>query len=519
MIANAASAGHPSLDKEETMNGKYLWLPTLLLLASPLQAAEPATEDVWESATIEGAKVGYLHTFVRPVDDQAGKRLRATADLDLTFQRYRSTVRLRMEHGTEETPEGKVVGVFMRQHQERGQQLVLIGTLEDGRMHVRVDNGRIDRKIAWTDDVVGLARRDRFLAEKKPKPGDRFSFPAYEPIVNRVVTVRVAVKEEEFVFQGKRQRLMRVELTPEKLEAQGVSLQLPTTIHWLDKEYMPVRRQIELDGLGPVVLTRTTREAALAKGTGPAPSADIGSRTLIPLNRAIPRAQATRAVVYRITLKGDLDPYTTFAQDDRQEVKKVEGQTFELHVRAVRSPKNDNAQAEAPAEFLGSSHYVNWDDVRVRELARKAVGAETDPWKKARRIERWVKDNVRIDNGAPFVPAGTVARDLRGDCRHFALLTAALCRAEGVPSRVAVGLLYVERDGRKPQMGFHAWTEVWVSGGWLALDATLGNGSIGADHVKVADHSWHGVQSLTPLLPVTRILGKVGIEVVNVEGE
>ena len=38
-----------------------------------------------------------------------------------------------------------------------------------------------------------------------------------------------------------------------------------------------------------------------------------------------------------------------------------------------------------------------------------------------------------------------------------------------------------------------------------------------AAHVKVADHSWHGVESLTPLLPVGRILGKTSIEVVSVE--
>jgi transglutaminase-like putative cysteine protease len=502
------------------MPRKHLWLLTLSLVTVTARAAEPDTSDVWESATIDGAKVGFLHTFVRPVDDPAGPRLRATADLDLTFQRYRSAVRLHLEHGTEETPDGKVVGVFMRQHQERGQQLVLIGVLEDGRMHVRVDNGRIDRKIPWSEDVVGLARRDRFLVAKKPKPGDHFTFRAYEPIVNRVLTITVTAKDEEdLLVQGKRQRLLRVELIPEKLEAQGVSLQLPTTIHWLDRDFVPVRRQIELDGLGPVILTRTTREAALAKGTGLAPVADIGTRTLIPLNRPIPRAQSTRAVVYRITLKGDLDPYTAFAQDERQEIKNVQGKTFELHVRAVRNPGGENVKAEAPPEFMAPSHYVNCDDVRVRELAHKAVGTESDPWRKARRLERWVKDNVRVDNGAPFVPAGTVARDLRGDCRHFALLMAALCRAEGIPSRVAVGLLYVEREGRQPKMGFHAWTEVWINGGWVGLDATLGNGSIGADHVKVADHSWHGVQSLTPLLPVTRILGKIAMDVMSIEGD
>jgi hypothetical protein len=62
------------------------------------------------------------------------------------------------------------------------------------------------------------------------------------------------------------------------------------------------------------------------------------------------------------------------------------------------------------------------------------------------------------------------------------------------------------------------WTEVWVRGQWLAIDATLGQGSIGAAHIKISDSSWHDVQSLTPLIPVARVLGKLSIEVVSVNG-
>ena len=68
-------------------------------------------------------------------------------------------------------------------------------------------------------------------------------------------------------------------------------------------------------------------------------------------------------------------------------------------------------------------------------------------------------------------------------------------------------------------MGFHMWTEVYLDGQWLGLDAILGKGGVAASHIKIADHSWHDVQSLTPFLPVTRILGKVRIEVVSVTDE
>ncbi len=55
-------------------------------------------------------------------------------------------------------------------------------------------------------------------------------------------------------------------------------------------------------------------------------------------------------------------------------------------------------------------------------------------------------------------------------------------------------------------------------GQWLGIDATLGQGCIGAGHVKISDHSWHEIHDLQPLLPVTRVLGKVSMEVLSVEG-
>ena len=499
-----------------------LGLGTALMSAAPA-GAEPAGElvqEIWEIAQIEGAKVGFLHTTVRRIESESGKRLRAAAELDLTFKRHNALLRLRRQHGTEETLDGKVVGVFMRQGQEGGRQLVLSGQLEDGRMHVRIDKGRIDRRLRWSDDVVGLYRLEQQFQQRKPKPDDRWTLERYDPTYNTVVTLRVAVKEREEVALSAgaaHVKLLRVELTAQPLEAPGIKVQPPPEVWWLDERFVPVRRQFELEGLGTVVLTRTTRQTATAPAA-PGRLTDIGLKTLIPLNRALARPYATRAVVYGVTLRGDGDPGSALARDAHQEIRNLHGNTFELHVHPTRKAKSGAAAAVAPAECLESCHFIDSADARVKELARRAVGEETDSWAKARRIERWVKQNMRVDNAVPLEPASAAARQLRGDCRHYALLTAALCRAAGVPARTAVGLLYVEK-GRRPLMGFHMWTEVWIDGQWLGLDATLGLGGVSAAHLKISDHSWHDTPSLTPLLPASRILGKVKIRVLSSESE
>ena len=385
-------------------------------------------------------------------------------------------------------------------------------------MHVRIDGGRIDRRLRWGGDVVGVYRLEHFFQDHKPKLGDHFTFPVYQPTLNAVVPTQVLVKDAEEVAPGSGRGgatppLLRVEIRPDKIEGSGVSVQLPPEVWWLDADFTPVRRQIELEGLGSVILTRTTADGAKVAAAGPLP--DLNQKNLIPLNRTIARPHAARSAVYRITLRDDPETETAFANDGHQEIVKAQGGALEVHVHPVRRGAAKEA-APVAAEFLESSHFIDGDDAHVKELAHKAVGAETDPWKKALRIERWVKQNMRPDDGAPMGPASQAARDLRGDCRLYALLTAAMCRAEGVPSRTAIGLIYVEKAG-KPSFGFHMWTEALIDGQWLALDGTLGQGFVGADHLKVADHSWHGVESLTPLLPVNRILGKTTIEVLSVE--
>jgi hypothetical protein len=508
--------------REEMMKQRArLWALFLVFAAAPAVHAKdtaPPHLDVWEVAHLDGARVGYVHTTAIRRDAGSARLLRATWELDLTLRRRNALIRLRMEHGTDTTPEGKIVGVFMRQQHPGGRQLLLTGALDGDRMHVKIDGGRIERKLRWSKDALGLQQQETFFASRKPRPGDRLTFVRYEPTLNSLVTVRAAVKDREVVdVLGKRKSLLRVELAPDKIEVPGHSVQPPRSVWWLDADFVPVRRQFELEGLGAIVLTRTTREVARAPVTAIGKVTDIGLTTLVPLNRAIPRPYATRSATYRITLRGDPDPGTALVRDGHQEVRNLKGNTFELLVHPVR-PAEEGSAGKAPAEFLASCHYIDSADARVKLLARQAVGTEKGPWKKALRIERYVKGAMRVDNAAPMVPAGQVARTLRGDCRAFALLTAALCRAEGLPARTAIGLVYVERSGR-PYFGFHMWTEVWIDGRWLGLDATFGQGGVGATHIKVTDHSWHATPSLTPLLPLTRVLGKIAIEVVRVERE
>ncbi len=494
----------------------WMWSVALVLWAGPVVAEEPRAgklvQDLWEVAHLEGARAGYFRTTVHEVERDDRKLYRTTQELNLTVKRQGQTAQLRAEMGTEEGADGKVVGVSMKMHQPGG-PLVLTGTLKDGAMHVDIGGGRIRRQLPWDDKVLGLYAQERLFHKNKAKAGDKFTYRSFEPTINAVVTVRAAVHpEEEVDVLGARKKLLRATVASDKLAFDGGSIQLPAMTVWLDKAGAPVKRQFEIPGIGLVAAARTTREKARAP-VEVARLPDLILKTLIPLDRRVPDAHATDAAVYRVTID-DESPETALARDDRQQVKNVDGKTFDLHVRARRSPE-DGKDGKAGEEFLASCLYLDSDDERVRALAKQAVGDEADAWAKARRVARWVQAKMTTDNSVAFAPAGQVARQLRGDCRQHAMLAAAMCRAAGVPSRTAIGLVYVEDRADRPLFGFHMWLEVFVKGQWLALDPIFGPDGIGAAHIKVTDSSWHKVQDWRPLLPVSRVLGKMKVKVLR----
>jgi len=92
-------------------------------------------------------------------------------------------------------------------------------------------------------------------------------------------------------------------------------------------------------------------------------------------------------------------------------------------------------------------------------------------------------------------------RDGFFDCTEHAVLLAALLRAEGIPARVASGLVYVpDLSGAGPGWGWHLWTQALVEpkggGGpmWTDFDATVAGEGRGyhVAHILVASSDLAG---------------------------
>ena len=172
--------------------------------------------------------------------------------------------------------------------------------------------------------------------------------------------------------------------------------------------------------------------------------------------------------------------------------------------------------ADPGAEFRRATIFLTSDDAASASWPPPRSGVKPTRGGKPQLVERWVNQNMKVQNfSEAMAPASEVARTLTGDCTEYSMLAAAMCRAAGVPSRTAIGLVYVDSP-RQPLLGFHMWTEVFVRGQWTAIDATLGQGSVGPGHLKITDASWHGTRSMKPLLPVMRVMiGRPAVTIVE----
>ena len=142
---------------------------------------------------------------------------------------------------------------------------------------------------------------------------------------------------------------------------------------------------------------------------------------------------------------------------------------------------------------------------------------EETPRQRAARLTALVRSRIsdkNLDTG--FATASEVARTLSGDCTEHAVLLAALLRADGIPSRVASGLVYLERfAGGRDVFGYHMWTQALIGGRWIDLDAALPGEVDGFDatHVALAVSALDGPEAAADFVPLAGLIGRLRIEV------
>ncbi len=484
---------------------RLMWIGFLAALGFVLGNRVQA-QDSWDAIYLAGSKIGWVHTFVEKVQDKGHDYLRVRIDIEQRLKRDKDVSVTTLMYGTIETLEGQVLRldtlISAGEQRLRGH-----GDVIQGKMNFVLEGqgGAQELVIPWGPEVRGPYAAEQSMARQPMKDDEQRSLKMFMPDLNKICDLRLAARTVEPVILGDgiRHPLLRVE---QITEIDGKPRPEFDATLWVDPEGQVLKTEQDL--LGGVVMYRTTEQSAKSFG-GPV-QLDLILASGIKVARKIPAPEQTRHVRYRLVLKRG-DAAQILPVDSRQNVVPDASPTSAiLEVRSAGPIDGPPGPDKVDQEYLDPNALVTSDDSRVRSLARQAIKGTVDPWKKAVLINQWVYKNVDRKNfKVAFASASEVARNFSGDCTEHAVLAAAMCRAAGVPSRVAIGLVYVTDSD---SFGYHMWFEVNVNHRWVALDPSWNQSTVDATHIKLTDSSLKGVSPFNAFLPLLQVMGKLEIE-------
>lgn len=489
-------------------------------------------EEFWDAYSMQATRIGYGRTTVAKVVENGRDLIRTANYIRTEMQRGGQNVTQELMLKSWDTPAGEFVRFESRMLAGPG-EVVAVGAVRDGQLGIDVATlGRTESlNLPWKADWGGLFAPEQSLRNQPLQPGESRTIRSLLPIFNKPGDTRlIATEYESAELPGGAVKLLKITSTldvgPQKID----------TILWVND------RGETLKSLVPGIrqeTVRTTKANALRRSASG--QYDLLLASTVPLQGTLPDPPLTKRVVYRAHLQGGAIA-GLFSECLSQQVKKVDEQTAEITVLAVRpnvagtfrapSPSNDAVISEpkdksndgprsAPATIrptdadLASNNFIQSDDSQIVAMAAQVAPGENDPWRLACALEKFVDATIQLKSfSQAFATAAEVCRTLEGDCTEHAVLLAALCRARDIPARVAFGLVYYP-----PEKGFayHMWNEVWIADRWVPMDATLGLGGIGADHIKLGDSNLAGGSPLADLLAVIQVFGRLELEVVEAE--
>jgi Transglutaminase-like superfamily len=481
--------------------------PGLLVLGLALASVPAASaQESWDAVYLAGSKVGYIHTFVEPLKDRGRDLIRVRVDTVLTIKRLEDSITMEIRYGTIETPQGSVLRLDTRTLASE-KEMRVSGDVVNDRMTLTLDGSGQSQQVTmpWGTDVRGPYAVEQSLSRDPMKLGETRQLKMFIPDLNKICDITLTAKTMEDIQLGEasKRSLMRVE---QKTSLGGKPRPEYDLTCWVDSGGQVLKSLSDM--MGGMVTYRTTKEAATALDRGG--KLDQITSSIIKVTHKITSPEARRNITYRVKVKGD-DVKQIIPIDRRQTLKPgPDPSTAILQVRTAGPDDGNSGAAQVDPEFLQPNTLVTSADPKIVELANRAVNGATDPWQRVVRIENWVFQNLKEKNfKTGFAPASEVARNLTGDCTEHGVLTAAMCRAVGVPSRVAIGLVYADNLGG---FGYHLWNEVYVNRRWVAIDSSFDQTSVDAVHIKLSDTSLAGVSPYEAFLPVVRVLSKMTLE-------
>jgi len=461
-------------------NARAAWwlvvLPAVLAVEPPAALAGPAALTASKAAGksevrtdylaifMAGKKVGYLcHT--RAV---AGGKVTTIEVSSISLSRTGTPLTMRTREMYVETIDGRPLSFSSLQDLALARQKIT-GTVDDaGNLTITITAGgqTRTRTMPWPKGALMPEALRRLQQQKGLAEGTRYKAKAFSPTFMRAIDMEVVVgPTKEVDLLGRVVRLTEVKVTMSTPNGKI------DTINYVDSQCDALKTITSMMGL-KMELISCSKQFALS----PNDTLEFFERVMLKSPQPLKGLRQAKSATYHLVPKGDAE--LVFLSSDSQIVRRGKGEVT-VTVRLVQPPRNVpfpyKGAEKISLEALKSTQFIQCDDARVKALAQRAVRGAADALDAARRIESFVRSYIKTKNlSVGYASAAEVALSRRGDCTEHAVLTAAMCRAVGIPAQVVSGLAYVEQyAGRSDIFAPHAWTRVRLAGKWIDLDSAM----------------------------------------------
>ena len=423
----------------------------------------PPAEESYIGLYLKGQKIGYVASKVGPgrLDGVAISRSDSKTVMDMGL--LGASMKMVIDSSTW-SAKGRPLRMLFRQ-ESAGRVQTVDARFVGGKVRIAVDNsGEKSQKVLplpsgpVVDDPLTLMQTSRVKT---------MTFWVLDPTT-------VSFRENSIRVVGP----STVDVKGRKVSAILTEVEDPmaTTRFFLDAKGGFVKAEAPMG----IEMLPEPKALAMKKTAGYTPAVDIAAATALRTTPPLENPGTLSGLRLKITGR-DL---SRLPSDEHQTVTKGDGfWTVDVHP-AKRAPgASIFAARQMKPEWAKPGLNIPSNRPQFVKLARQVVGGRKTVIEAADAVQAWVYAQMTPNAGIGNVrDAAEVLRTKEGVCRDYAVLTAAVLRAAGVPTRLASGL--VTWDGT---FYYHAWCEVWDGARWIGVDSTTPDAQLAANHVKLAD--------------------------------
>lgn len=491
-----------------------IWLPSATSGYKSILSSLPVYRDEWMGLYFQDIKVGYTHLSIYPYkkEEEQGYLMTNQTNLILSLLGKKTKVRTRGHVFIGADFQLKDFKFSLNADQY---QIQFTGHLSDRTLWVEIDSGstKSTRSIPVKKDIILAHSLTPFLLMGKLEPGDRHTVNLFDPLSLSIRPAVIEVAEKEILkFDGKEMETIVVNTSYQGLEVKA----------WVSPEGEVLRQETSMGW----VMVKETQDQVLPLGREP--GLDILEAVSVPASIVL---ESPRELKYlKVKIKG-IEPVDVGTSGPRQRwlnpdegileitcevIDKNKIYSLPLDKSFVLSPfqslsdteevddiKEPDRNAENLREYLRATSFIQSDDERIIQQAKRIIQDEKNAWAAACKISDWVYKSVKKVPTFSVPSSIDVLNTKEGDCNEHTYLFTALARSVGIPTSVCVGLVYFEK-----RFYYHAWPRVYV-GQWVNMDPTLNQHICDATHIRLLEGE------LADQARLVGMIGKIKIDILD----